>query len=165
MKARVAVRVGGLALLAAGLLPMTELSIAGASVRAADTPSPGGSWQPDPVRYGMTIVRNVPLKMDDGVTLLANVGYPSDVSTGNKASGSFPVLLTQDPYSGAAQLPNSYYVTRGYINAVVEVVEPATPTDLAEVRSHQRSLGPVRPRTAWHLCNGLLTDCLGPMAS
>ena len=31
------------------------------------------------------------------------------------------MLLTQDPYSGAAQLPNGYYVTRGYINAVVEV--------------------------------------------
>ena len=121
MKARVALRMVGLTLCFTGLLTMTDLSQAGASIRAADTPWPGGSWQPDPVRYGMTTVHNVPLKMDDGVTLLANVGYPSDVSTGNRVSGTFPVLLTQDPYSGAAQLPNSYYVTRGYINAVVEV--------------------------------------------
>jgi predicted acyl esterase len=68
----------------------------------------------------MTVDQNIPIKMNDGVTLIANVGYPSDVSTGQRASGTFPVLLTQDPYASATQ-PNSYYVTRGYINAVVEV--------------------------------------------
>jgi predicted acyl esterase len=121
MKARVAVKVLGLAFSFTGLLTLSAQSVAGASIHAAVTPWPGGSWRPDPVRYGMTTVHSVSLKMDDGVTLLANVGYPSDISTGNRASGTFPVLLTQDPYSGAAQLPNGYYVTRGYINAVVEV--------------------------------------------
>jgi uncharacterized protein len=121
MKARVALMIVGMALCFTCLLTATDSSTAGASDRAADTPWPGGSWQPDPVRYGMTTAHNMPLKMDDGVTLLANVGYPSNVSTGSRASGTFPVLLTQDPYSGAGQLPNSYYVTRGYINAVVEV--------------------------------------------
>ena len=114
-------KVAALAVCMVSLLAGTDVSPTSASVPAVETPWPGGSWQPDPVRYGMTTVHNVPLKMDDGVTLLANVGYPSDVSSGNRASGTFPVLLTQDPYSAAAQLPNSYYVTRGYINAVVEV--------------------------------------------
>jgi uncharacterized protein len=84
------------------------------------TPWPGGTWQPDPATYGMTVVSNIPLKMSDGVTLIANVGYPADPSTGKRAAGTFPVLLTQDPYPAEDQ-PNPFYVTRGYINAVVEV--------------------------------------------
>jgi uncharacterized protein len=120
MKCHVALKVVTLALCVTGLLAVTDVSTAGASVRAEDTPWPGGTWQPDQVRYGMTTVHDVPLKMSDGVTLIANVGYPSDLSTGGRASGSFPVLLTQDPYPGEDQ-PNGFYVTRGYINAVVEV--------------------------------------------
>ncbi len=108
---------------AAGLLVALPL-VWGASPSGAGasspTPWPGGTWQPDPVQYGMTIVQNIPLKMSDGVTLLANVGYPSDPSTGTRAAGTFPVLLTQDPYPSEDQ-PNGFYVTRGYINAVVEV--------------------------------------------
>ena len=84
------------------------------------TPWPGGTWQPDPAKYAMTVVQNIPLKMNDGVTLIANVGYPADPSTGTRVAGTFPVLLTQDPYPSEDQ-PNPFYVTRGYINAVVEV--------------------------------------------
>lgn len=68
----------------------------------------------------MTVVQGIPLKMNDGATLIANVGYPSDAATGQRAAGTFPVLLTQDPYPSETQ-PNAYFVTRGYINAVVEV--------------------------------------------
>lgn len=84
------------------------------------TPWPGGTWQPDPAKYAMAVVQSVPLKMNDGVTLIANVGYPADSSTGTRVAGTFPVLLTQDPYPSEDQ-PNPFYVTRGYINAVVEV--------------------------------------------
>ena len=38
---------------------------------AVSTPWPGGRWQPDAAQYGMTVVKNVPVKMDDGVTLFA----------------------------------------------------------------------------------------------
>ena len=71
-------------------------------------------------KYGMSVVHNVPLKMSDGAVLIANVGYPSNPSTGKRAAGKFPVLLTQDPYTAEEQ-PTAFYVTRGYINAVVEV--------------------------------------------
>jgi len=101
------------------LILTTSPPSVGASTPAT-TPWPGGHWQPDPVTYGMTVVQNIPLKMSDGVTLIANVGYPADLSTGTRAAGTFPVLLTQDPYPAEDQ-PNSFYVTRGYINAVVEV--------------------------------------------
>lgn len=84
---------------------------AGAS-SSATTPWPGGTWQPDPAKYGMTVVQNVPLRMSDGVTLIANIGYPTDPSTGTRATGTFPVLLTQDPYPAEDQ-PNSFYVSRG----------------------------------------------------
>jgi predicted acyl esterase len=95
-------------------------SPATAAVAAQDTPWPGGLWEPDPASYGMTVQANVPVKMSDGATLVANIGYPTDLSTGQQAAATFPVLLTQDPYVGASQQPQAFYVTRGYINAVVE---------------------------------------------
>lgn len=110
----------------AGMTIVVSLAtIAGGPAAAASTGTsttwPGdGNWQPDPVSYGMTVDQNIPLKMNDGVTLIADVGYPTALSTGQRATGTFPVLLTQDPYASATQ-PNSYYVTRGYINAVVQI--------------------------------------------
>src|SRR5262245_44356117 len=71
---------------------------AGAEIVGGSTPWPGGTWQPDAATYGMTVDANVELPMDDGVVLIANVGYPADPATGQKASGTFPVLLTQSPY-------------------------------------------------------------------
>jgi hypothetical protein len=68
----------------------------------------------------MTVQQNVRVRMDDGAVLIANVGYPSDTATGQRAKGHFPVLLTQDPYAAETN-PQAFYVDRGYINAVVEV--------------------------------------------
>lgn len=99
---------------------MATAAPAAATAPATTSSWPGGHWQPDPVSFGMSVVHSVPLKMSDGVTLIANVGYPANLSTGARATGAFPVLLTQDPYPDEDQ-PNSFYVTRGYINAVVEV--------------------------------------------
>jgi len=36
--------------------------------------------------------------MSDGVELKADVSYPTDPATGERAPGPFPVLLTQSPY-------------------------------------------------------------------
>jgi predicted acyl esterase len=67
-------------------------------------------------------VQTMQAKMDDGVNLTVNVGYPTDLATGQRASGTFPVLLSQSPYAavGGAS-PDSYFVTRGYIFAMAEV--------------------------------------------
>jgi len=92
-----------------------------AAVPAGSTPWPGGTWQPEDPKYGMAVDANVLLPMDDGATLVANIGYPTDPATGARASGTFPVLLTQDPYVGQQQQPSSLFVTHGYIHAVAQV--------------------------------------------
>ncbi len=84
--------------------------------RQASTPWPGGRWEPGSARYGTTIVSNVPVRMDDGVTLTATVAYPADPATGRRAAGRFPVILQQTPYTDDV---NSFFVPYGYIFATV----------------------------------------------
>src|SRR5262245_20603675 len=86
----------------------------------ADTQWPGGRWEPGPAAYGMTVVSGVEVTMDDGVVLHARVGYPTDLNTGLRAPGTFPVLLTQNPYTGGEN-PDLFYVSHGYIYVVAEV--------------------------------------------
>jgi predicted acyl esterase len=74
----------------------------------------------------MTVVKNIPIKMDDGATLYANVGYPANKLTGKRAAGKFPVLLLQDPYdipltNDSIFGPNKFMVSRGYIYVVAQV--------------------------------------------
>lgn len=98
------------ALLTVGLAPS-----AGAAPAAQDTPS---GWQPDVAAYGVSAPTNVTVRMDDGVLIAAEVVYPTDPATGARASGSFPVLLTQNPYGAGRSDPTAagdYFVQRGYI--------------------------------------------------
>ena len=94
-------------------------------------PSPTGWTAPDPT-YGMGIDASVPIRMDDGVDLVGDVQYPTDLKTGKRVDGSFPVLLTQTPYEcdvpngtptpeSAIQVlaPAEFFVPRGYIFATV----------------------------------------------
>jgi uncharacterized protein len=86
---------------------------------AAGTPWPGGRWEPDPAQYGVDIQNGLTLRMDDGVELTGQVGYPADPVTGKPMPGRFPVILQQDPYTdtggGANPSVDSYFVQRGYI--------------------------------------------------
>jgi len=113
--------VAGLPVALAGTIIAALLAPGGAPAAGAATPWPGGRWQPDAARYGMTVVANVPLTLDDGVILFANIGYPTDPRTGGRAPGRFPVLLTQNPYAGSTEQPDPFFVDRGYIFASVEV--------------------------------------------
>jgi uncharacterized protein len=89
----------------------------GSSVYAATlTPWPGGRWTPSPAIYGTTVISNVRIPMDDGVTLNATIGYPTDPNTGNRAWGKFPVILLQSPYTDQ---PDLFFVERGYIFVAV----------------------------------------------
>lgn len=110
--------------LCAGALLFSSLIFAAPRAQAAanddHTSWPGGTWQPDPATYTMTVDSDIPIRMNDGAVLIANVGYPANPTTGTRAAGTFPVLLTQDPYVAGDQ-PQSFYVSRGYINAVVQV--------------------------------------------
>ena len=75
-------------------------------------------WQPAAATYGVSQPQRVVVTMDDGVRIAADVVYPTDLATGSRATGTFPVLLTQNPY-GSGQAPptaaGTYFVQRGYI--------------------------------------------------
>jgi len=73
-----------------------------------------------PAVYGVSQPRNMTVTMDDGVALIVQVIYPTDLATGTRAPGVFPVLLSQDPYGiGPVPFPSTnagkYFVQRGYI--------------------------------------------------
>jgi predicted acyl esterase len=107
------------------------LAVVGA-LMAHGVPS-AAAWTPRPATYGHVTVPNVPVAMDDGVELVGDVIYPTDPATGARAPGTFPVLLTQNPYTchtsegnigaGSALGPSTsgttYFVDRGYIFASV----------------------------------------------
>jgi uncharacterized protein len=92
------------------------------------------AWTPEAATYGVGELKNQQITMSDGTVLSANVYYPTD-SSGQEASGSFPVILTQTPYgkddgdaagsasSSLAELAgeNTYLVERGYIQVVADV--------------------------------------------
>jgi putative CocE/NonD family hydrolase len=96
------------ALLTVGLVPA-----AGAAV-----PAVRGGWQPDAAVYGVSTPATTQVRMDDGVLISVEVVYPTDPATGDRARGSFPVLLTQNPYGAGRADPTTaghYFVQRGYI--------------------------------------------------
>ena len=107
---------------AAGLgsgLTATVLLVATALAPAASaSPEHQADWQPEPAAYGVSAPVTVSVKMDDGVMISTEVVYPTDLATGTKAAGTFPVLLTQNPYGTANSDPTTagdYFVQRGYI--------------------------------------------------
>ena len=86
-----------------------------------------------PATYGIQRVSDLKIETSDGITLAADVYYPTDPETGERAKGRFPVILAQTPYGkrsvtttqgfrpygGDGYFP--YLVERGYINAIVDV--------------------------------------------
>lgn len=89
----------------------------------AATAYPGGIWEPGPARYGVENLDNVTMKLKDGVVLRARVAYPTDLATGKRAEGKFPVILefsqVTDTQVGGPLAPPKFLTERGYITAVV----------------------------------------------
>ena len=50
---------------------------------------------------------DISVRMDDGVVISTEVVYPTDPATGARAAGTFPVLLTQNPYGTARSDPTA----------------------------------------------------------
>lgn len=76
---------------------------------------PGAVWSPGDPRYGSRVDRQVEIEMSDGVVLRADVAYPTDLSTGDRMQGDFPVILTQTPYLDTKPQAGDYFVERGYL--------------------------------------------------
>ena len=91
------------------------------ALAAPPTSYPGGVWEPGPAKYGSTVADDVPVTMDDGVVLRASIAYPTDLATGKRASGQFPVVIEHTPYVtlGKPVVPNTFLTEHGYIYVVV----------------------------------------------
>lgn len=116
MRTRVALALALAAATAATPVLATTASHTGAA-------KPKTPWTARPATYGVAKQSNVPITMDDGTVLEANVLRPADAS-GNPAKGTFPVLLTQTPYNKEAtglNFENDYLIQRGYIQVIVDV--------------------------------------------
>jgi predicted acyl esterase len=94
-----------------------------ADVGGSKTPYPGGRWTVSAAMYGTAIEMDVEIEMSDGVVLVGDVSYPTDLATGARAAGEFPVILTLNPYGPAAFGPQygEIFVTHGYIFVTVDV--------------------------------------------
>ncbi|MET0387978.1 MAG: CocE/NonD family hydrolase [Polyangiales bacterium] len=90
---------------------------------ATATPYPGGLWTVPERTHGTDIETGVEITMSDGAVLVGDVSYPTDLTTGTRATGSFPVILTLNPYGSGAFGPQygEIFVTHGYIFATVDV--------------------------------------------
>ena len=94
--------------------------------------APGGHWKPSPELFGVYQQADLPVRMDDGTILRADVYFPTGPD-GSRAAGKFPVVMTQTPYGrrelAASQAvagdqiggANAFLVRRGYISVVVDV--------------------------------------------
>lgn len=86
-------------------------------------------WDPEPAQYGVGVRHNVAVPMSDGITLRADIHYPTDAQTGDAAPGPFPVLLSITPYGKKAPPPAAqigggatpYLIRRGYIEVMADV--------------------------------------------
>ena len=87
-----------------------------------DRTYPGGKgWKPGPAKYGFEIVEDVKISMDDGIVLNATVAYPTDLKTGKRIEGKFPVVIEHMPYERFS-VPikiNTYFTEHGYISLFV----------------------------------------------
>jgi predicted acyl esterase len=107
MKARIPLAAA--VLLAASMAPAAAASASSAHGDDAD------SWQPEAAAYGVSAPVDTTVTMDDGEKIAVQVVYPTDPATGTRATGDFPVLLTQNPYGGNPTAAGDYFVQRGYI--------------------------------------------------
>ncbi|MEV0911885.1 CocE/NonD family hydrolase [Streptomyces hokutonensis] len=94
------------------------LLVAAGQTTATALPAHAATWQPPAATYTASAPVHTTVTMDDGVKIAVEVVYPTDPSTGARASGPFPVLLTQNPYGTQRSDPTdngTYFVQRGYI--------------------------------------------------
>lgn len=90
--------------------------------QTGQTNYPGGLWEPGPANYGSTGLRDITIKLKEGITLKASVSYPADKRTGKQSAEKFPVIIEMTPYPlrGESPIsPVSYMNSYGYIYLIV----------------------------------------------
>ncbi len=106
--------------------------VAAAAVLLA-APQASAAWTPGPEQFGTERQQALPVTMQDGTILRADVTYPTDKQTGKRLTGKLPVLLYQSAYGkvleqaapafGVSGLVgnSSYFAKRGYITVDADV--------------------------------------------
>src|SRR5882672_10472611 len=99
-------RVGGkmrirFVITAVALVAALAAPVARAATETGTSPYPigpgGRAYTPPAPTYGTSEDADVSVRMNDGVILKADVVYPTDLVTGERAVGPFPILMTQNP--------------------------------------------------------------------
>ncbi|MFF1823380.1 CocE/NonD family hydrolase [Kribbella sp. NPDC058245] len=91
---------------------------------ASQTAATAWTPQPEPETYGRSTPVTATVTMDDGVAISVQIVYPTNPATGQRAPGTFPVLVSQNPYGTQLMDPTTagdYFVKRGYIYVVSAV--------------------------------------------
>ena len=79
-------------------------------------------YEGSPIQYEVKIESNVMIPMRDGINLATDLYVPAN--DGEKADGTFPVILERTPYGKAAarQVQKAkYFARRGYVCAIQDV--------------------------------------------
>src|ERR1700744_1854508 len=74
---------------------------------SAARPSGTASWQPEPASYGVGKPVDIPVRGDTVMRTPRGIASPPEPATGARAAGTFPVLLTQNPYGAARSDPTA----------------------------------------------------------
>lgn len=90
---------------------------------SSDSQPHGGTSEAGQIAYGQVLSDDVRVRMDDGTSLAATVSHPADLTTGKRAEGEFPVIVSITPYAAEVEpyaLEHGEMFTRhGYIFARV----------------------------------------------
>ncbi len=89
------------------------------------------AWTPPAPKYGVEEIVNFPFRTSDGTELVGSVYYPTELATGGRAPGTFPVLVDMTPYGmwdGNSTVPKDgsddailrYFATHGYIGVELD---------------------------------------------
>jgi predicted acyl esterase len=133
--------------------PNSSVRASEGTVRADNPPSTypgGGTWSPGDAKYGGSSDVNISVRVSDGTILKVDVTYPTDLTTGQRLPGPFPVVLNQDPYTGGAttlasqggERPVTYFTQHGYIYVHLHQRGTAGPGPNGSQGAQDLSFGP-----------------------
>ena len=130
-----------------GILVAATMTLA-ATVTAAAAAPRTAAWSPRPATYGVTVDKDIPITMSDGVILYADIYRPADAH-GRPVPGRFPVVMMQTPYNKNDETSNStdltsttpaYLVSRGYVYVIVDSRGTGSSQGLWDIASTREQL-------------------------
>ncbi|MGW4532050.1 CocE/NonD family hydrolase [Nocardia sp. NPDC004340] len=123
--------VGGFSALAMTIAATTPTGAAPVFGPVPDAPANFGlpsDYQPTPARYGVGYQLGQVVSLSDGTQLQAEVRYPTDPATGQRAAGEFPVVVNFTTYGAVAS------ALTAAITSVIDELHIQLPDQLKDAR-------------------------------